>query len=118
MRIIQLVEADLNAILGIVFGKLMVTFAAKHCKLNESQFGRPGVLCQSAMVNIIISFEISRIVKKENAAMEVDAEGFYYHIIPELVAISCRWLGMPVMHFWMLLDILNRIENFVQTQFR
>ena len=116
MRIIQLLEADLNAVLGCVFGRRMVGFAVKHCSINESQFGRPGTLCQSAVLNKVLSFDISRLIKQDTAAMEVDAEGCYDRMVPELVAITCRRLGMPLAPCHMLIDVLNNMEHCVRTQ--
>lgn len=116
MRIIQLLEADLNAVLGIIFGKRLVQFAVKYCNLNPSQFGRPGTLCQSAVINKVLSFEIGRICKNTTTAMEVDAEGCYDRMVPELVAVTCRRLGMPATPCWMLIDCLNNMEHCVRTQ--
>ena len=37
IRVIQLMEADLNFCLSTVFGKRMMEFATKYCGLSENQ---------------------------------------------------------------------------------
>ena len=38
LRIIQLFKADYNFLLSLVFGHRLMTFARKHCKMNELQY--------------------------------------------------------------------------------
>jgi hypothetical protein len=46
LRTIQLVEADLNMVLRIIYGRRLVHHAEDHKLLPKSQFGsRPGVAC-------------------------------------------------------------------------
>ena len=46
LRVIQLMEADLNFCLSTVFGKRIMEFATKYCGLSENQYGsRRGNLC-------------------------------------------------------------------------
>ena len=42
LRVIQLLEADLNFCLSLVFGKRMMKFATQYCGLSENQYGSKG----------------------------------------------------------------------------
>ena len=76
MRIIQLLEADLNFVLACIFGSRTMRFASEFCKMNGSQYGgRRGAVCQSAVLNKVISYEISRILKEPVAGSKLDATG-------------------------------------------
>ena len=48
--------------------------------------------------------------------MEVDADGCYDRMVPEVGVIACRRLGMPPAPGWMLIDCLNEMQHCVQTQ--
>ena len=39
LRIIQIIEADLNFCLSTIYGKRMMAFAAAHCNLSQNQYG-------------------------------------------------------------------------------
>ena len=52
----------------------MTRFAAKHCKLNESQYGsKASKLCQSAILNKVLTYDLFRITKREGAVAEFNA---------------------------------------------
>ena len=64
LRVIQLFETDFNFVLQTVFGRRMMNFAAKYCNLNESQYGsKPGKLCQSAILNKVLTYDLFRLTK-------------------------------------------------------
>lgn len=116
VRIIQLFEADLNFTLSLVFGQRMMQFVGKHCSRHNSQYGSmAGKVCQSAVLNKILSFELSSLLKQGTAGMEVDAEGCYDRMIPALVVVACRRLGLPRKPGWMLLDCMVSMKHRVRT---
>ena len=70
-------------------------FAAKHCNLKKSQYGsRSEKLCQSAMLNKVLTYDIFRLTKTNRAVAEFDALANYNRMIPALVAMVCHRLGM------------------------
>ena len=118
MRIIQLLEADLNFILACIFGNRTMRFAEEFCSMNASQYGgRRGVVCQSAVLNKVISYEISRILKDSVAGSELDATGCYDRMIPDLVQVTCERLGTPEEPCNMLMEILYEMEHRVRTKY-
>ena len=74
LRIIQLYKADYNFCVKTIFGDWLMSFATKHCGLNKSQYGsKHGHLCQSAVLNKIIMYEILRETKQRGDCAEFDA---------------------------------------------
>lgn len=118
LRIIQLLEADFNFALHVLFGKRMIQFVDKYCGLNESQYGsRPGKLCQSVVINKILTYDILRMTQKNAAFAEFDATANYNRMIPALVALACRRLGMKGNTTDMFLDAMENISHKVRTAF-
>ena len=67
LRVIQLLEADLNFCLSLVFGKRMMKFATQYCGLSENQYGsKGGHICQSAIMNKVLTYGILRIKKNSS----------------------------------------------------
>ena len=114
LRIIQLFEADYNMILSIVFGKRMIQFAQKHCKMNQSQYAAPGKQCQSAVLNKIITYDIMRLQRQRGAATEYDAVACYDRMIPDLVVAACQRIGVNKNAGDMLRDSLKSMVHSVR----
>lgn len=118
MRIIQLLEADLNFTLACIFGSRTMRFAEEFCTMNASQYGgRRGAVCQSAVLNKVLSYEISRLLKEPVAGSELDATGCYDRMIPDLVQVTCERLGTPPEPCNMLMEILYEMVHKVRTKY-
>ena len=93
--IIQLFESDFNFCLKTVFSDRLMGFASRYCGLNESQYGsRAGCLCHSAILNKVLTYDILRATKKDGAYAEFDVVVNYDFMIPELVVLACKRLGL------------------------
>ena len=118
MQIIQLLEADLNFTLAFIFGSRTMRFAEEFCGMNASQYGgRRGAVCQSAVLNKVILYEISRILKEPVAGSELDATGCFDRMIPDLVQVTCERLGTPEEPCNMLMEILYEMVHKVRTKY-
>ena len=95
LRIIQLFKADFNFLLSLVFGHRLMTFAWKHCNINDLQYGSMSrKQAQSAVLNKIITYDIFRLLKQDCATTEFDAAANYDRIFPALAMIACQRLGL------------------------
>ena len=93
--IIQLFEADFNLCLKPVFGDRPMGFAYRYCGLNESQYGsRAGYLFHGAILNKVLTYDILHATTKDVAYADFDAVANYDRMIPELVALACKRLGL------------------------
>ena len=116
LRIIQLFEADLNFLLALIFGQRLTQFAHDHCGLNKSQYGlMRGHQCQSAVLNKVLTYDILRITKEEAASAEFGALACFDRIIPALVVLACRRLGLGKQAGEMFLDSLTNLQHQVKT---
>lgn len=68
----------------------LVSFATKYCGLNELQYGAHGrMLCESAILNKILTFDIICMMQKKTAMAEFDAKANHDSMIPMLVVFAC-----------------------------
>lgn len=95
LRIIQLLEADMNWLLRFLWGRKLDRHAMDAGVYNEAQFASPGKLCQSAIVNKVIFFDILRQTRQYGALMDNDATAAFDRVLPALCVVTCRQLGMP-----------------------
>ena len=95
LRVIQLLEADLNWLLRLLWGKRLDRHATEAGVYNEAQFASPGKLCQSAIVNKVLFFDLLRQNRYYGALIDNDATAAFDRVLPALCVVTCRQLGMP-----------------------
>ena len=62
-----------------------MSFASKHCGLNENQYGsRAGNLCHSAILNKILTYDYFQLTKENGATLEFDSQANCEIIILDL----------------------------------
>ena len=62
LRIIQLMEADYNFVLALLFGHRLANFAHKRCNMNMAQFGSTvGRQCQSAVLMKVLVYDLMQL---------------------------------------------------------
>jgi hypothetical protein len=116
LRTIQLVEADFNMVLKVIFGRRLVHHADDKGFLPKSQFGsRPGVSCISAVVLKTISLDLLRQLRQDACIFNNDAMGCYDRIIPSIGMLSCMRLGLPRAPAITLLKILHSMKYHIRT---
>ena len=95
LRIIQLLEADMNWLLRFLWGRKLELHALQEGAYNEAQFASPGKLCQSAILNKVLFFDLLRQSRSYGALMDNDATAAFDRVLPALCVVTCRQLGMP-----------------------
>ena len=116
--IIQLFEADYNFLLAVLFGHWLMGFARRHCSLNKSQYGNMnGKQAQSTVLNKILTYDYFRLTKENAATAEFDATANYDRILPALVVITCRQLGLGKQAGDILFDSLANLKHQIQTTY-
>ena len=85
MRVIQLLEADINMFLCLTWGKKFVRNIINNNHFLPEQMGnRPGYQCSSAVLSKGISFDIIRLLRAPATIFNNDAKACYDRIIPFL----------------------------------
>ena len=81
LRIIKILEANQKFWLATVFGKRIISFAAKYCGLSHNQYGsRGGRLCQSAILNKVLTYGILRMLKGTAFMAEFEATALIWSL--------------------------------------
>ena len=98
LRIIQLLEADLNLFLKIIWARRMVWHAEDTKSLdNIPQYGsQPHKTPHSALFLKVVSYDYIRYLKLNAAVFNNGAKGCYDRIIPTFGMAACRRVGMPL----------------------
>ena len=118
LRIIQIFEDDYNFFLKKIFGDRLMSFAIKHYGLNGSQH-RPkhGNLCQSSILNKILTYDILRVTKNKGGYAEFDITIHYDRMVPALVVLACAILGLGPVPINMLFDLLKNLAHKIRTAY-
>ena len=74
-----------------------------------------GRQCQSAVLNKRLTYDILRITRQDAAAAEFDVVACFDRIIPALVVVACRRLGLGKQAGDLLLDSLTGLQHQIRT---
>jgi hypothetical protein len=89
LRIIQLLEVDLNQVLRIAFTRNITRFAKDHEGIiSEHQYGRTHKTCMTLVLNKLLKIQILIQKKVEDIVFDNDAKGCYDGIISG-IALAC-----------------------------
>ena len=95
LRIIQLLEADLNFIIGFIWSKRLNQAANRADLFNTSQYALPGKTCNSAVLKKVLFFDLLRQTQQAGSIVDFDAKAAYDSIIPALATVTCMRMGLP-----------------------
>jgi hypothetical protein len=106
LRIIQLLEADLNQFLRIYFSRNITRLAKEHEGIiSDHQYGRAHKTCMTPLLNKMLTIQLLIQKKVVGIVFDNDAKGCYDRIISG-IALSCltrivysknsvRMIGLP-----------------------
>jgi len=115
LRIIQLLEADMNWLLRFLWGRKLNHHARKEGVYHHSQFAVPGKLCGSAILNKVLYFDMLCQTRQCGALMDNDATAAFDRVLPALCVVTCRQLGMPKEAQRFFFRLLRQMEFTVTT---
>jgi hypothetical protein len=115
LRIIQLLEADMNWLLRSLWGRRLNHHAQTEGVYSEDQYAAPGKLCWSAILNKVIYFDLLRQMRQCGALMDNDATAAFDRVLPALCVVTCRQLGMPKQAQRFFFRLLRQMEYTVTT---
>ena len=117
LRVIHIIEADLNLLLGILFGRRLTNHAEKHNCLGDIQWGaRKGKQCIDVVIMKQLTYEIARMTRTDITTFDNDAKSCYDRIVMSYALQRCQQLGMPVSVCKMFGEYLENARYHIKTQ--
>ena len=99
LRVIQVLEADMNFAFRLLWGKHLVHHSLSHNALSPWNFGgRPGARVHSALPLKTISYDYLCYTRQNAIIFDNDPKACFDRIIPSLGLMATERLGMP--HIW------------------
>ena len=95
LRIIQLVESDLNFVLGLIWGKRLGKKVVQEKLIEATQFATRGQLCTSAALTTCLFNDIHRQTRETAATAMLDAKACFDRNLPALSIPVSRKYGVP-----------------------
>eukprot|EP00957_Ditylum_brightwellii_P073417 5579037-Ditylum_brightwellii.AAC.1 len=96
LRIIVIVEGNMNLIMKIIWNKCLVPTAENSNFLSPVQFGnRKGKTSLDTLLLKITTMDCLRLFRLNSAVLNNDAMACYNQMIPEVNALHLQSLGLP-----------------------
>jgi hypothetical protein len=116
LRIIQLLEADLNQVLRIAFARNITCLTKYHEGIiSEHQYGRAHKTCMTPVLNKLLTVQILIQKKVEGIVFDNDAKGCYDRIISGISLACLKWIGYLSISVLMLGLLWDQLEHHIAT---
>ena len=115
LRIIQLLEADLNFTLWFIWSKRLNQAATNSGLFNTSQYALPGKTCSSAVLKKVLFFDLLRQSQQTGSIVDFDVKAAYDSLIPALATVTCMRMGLPRGAGDFMTQLINNMEYSVAT---
>ena len=116
LRVIQLLEADLNSYLRNHYSYKLIRQAHRDNLISDLQFGsKPGSMSTSNLLQKVLSFDLIRFLRASAVIFNNDAKACYDRIIPSIALLCCQRLGLSQQSADFMLLFLREAEYHVKT---
>jgi hypothetical protein len=116
MRIIKLLEADLNQVLRIAFAKNITRLAKDHEGIiSEHQYGRAHKTCMTPVINKLLTIQILTQKKLEGIVLDNYSKGYYNMIISGIVLTCLKRIRYSSNSVRMLGLLWAQLEHHIPT---
>jgi hypothetical protein len=111
LRIIQLLEADLNQVLIIAFA-----WNIEHAGIiSEHQYGRAQKTCMTPVLNKLLTIQLIIQKKVEGIVFDNDTKGCYDRIISGIALACLKWIGYSKNSVRMIGLLWAKLEHHIAT---
>jgi hypothetical protein len=118
LRVIQLLEADMNLAFRLLWGRRLVQHALKHNVTSPWQFGnRPGISVHSPLLLKVLSYDYLRHTRHAAIIFNNDAKACYDRIVPSLGLMASERFGMSRPAAQCMLSTIKTMRFYVQTAY-
>jgi hypothetical protein len=116
LRIIQLLEADLNQVLRIAFTRNITRLAKYHEGIiSEHQYGIAHKTCTTPVLNKLLTIQILIQKKLEGIVLDNDAKGCYDRIVSGIAFACLKRIGYSSNSVRMLGLLWAQLEHHIET---
>lgn len=116
LRVIHLLESDFNMMIGILWGRRVISKGEKINAFDEGQGGsRPDRRTQELLIQKHLSYGIHRLSQTNGASFDNDAQSCFDRIVMNVASACSQQLGMPKSACNLFLNTLNNMKYFVKT---
>jgi hypothetical protein len=116
LRIIQLLEADLNQVLWAVFAINVTKLAQNHKGvISDHHYGRSHRKCISPILNKLLTMQIIIQKRTNRIIFDNDAKVCNDRVISGISLVSIRRLGYSKNLVWMLGKLWEQLEHHIST---
>jgi hypothetical protein len=116
LRIIQLLEADLNQLLRIAFAINITRLDKDHEGIiSEHQYGRAHKTCMTPVLKKLLTIQILIQKKLEGKVFDNDAKGCYDRIISGIALACLKRIGYSSNYVRMLCLLWAQLEHHIAT---
>jgi hypothetical protein len=116
LRIIQLLEADLNQVIRISFARNITRMAKKHEGIiSEHQHGRAHKMCMTPTLNKLLTIQLLIQKKMEGIVFDNDEKGCYDRIISGIDLECLKRIGYSNISVRMLGLLWAQLEHHIAT---
>jgi hypothetical protein len=118
LRIIQLLEADLNQVLRSAFARNISKLAQQTPGIiSEHQYGRSHQTCLTPVLNKLLTVQLLIQNKTNGIVFDNDAKGCYDRIISGIALAALRRIGYSKNYVRMLGLLWDQLGHHVETGF-
>jgi hypothetical protein len=115
LRVIHLFEADLNLMIGILFGRRAMFHQVDNQLVNPAQFGRPGGKCQDSSISKVLHNLVSSRTHTPMGQFESDATACFDREVMKFVLTCYHSTGAPIGPLQMWEKVLYNVVHKVKT---
>ena len=117
LRIVQLYEADYNAVLKFLLGKRMLNHAKDNGIVNDQLYARKGKSTYDALITSRVTYDLARIQQDNLISIFNNLKGNYDRVRPSLNTITTRWLGLPPGAAICHAKVLRNMKHYIRTSY-
>jgi hypothetical protein len=116
LRIIQLLEADLNQVMRSAFARNISKLSQETAGIvSKHQYGRSHQTCLTPVLNKLLTVQLLIQKKKNGIVFDNDAKGCYNRIVSGIALAALRRIGYPKNSVRMLGLLWAQLEHHVAT---
>jgi hypothetical protein len=117
LRVIHLLEADLNLAPGIIWSRRLLQQGEKLGAFGDEQWGsRNGRSASTVVLLKHFTYEMIQLSKTDGATFDNDAKACFDRVIPALTNLRSRQLGVSAAACHTHAELLQKATNAVKTQ--